>query len=239
MTSKQFITDAELHQHLRRTLHAVAATIAEPPSTATSAAPHRRGRRILLGLGAIAVAAPLAAGGLFGLGPEYVDELPPGNVITTGILDGERYWMVESFHRDSCGQLMPGVELVVEERNIIGQEWSTTGYSYGEPIEVARNGLEVRVCGYDTTQALADPAVSFSSGAQVGDAMIWIYAVHPDVTALRVTIDGAAQAVPVHPVDAAGYALIELPESTKSYIVDLLINDDVVPGSRKTRDLHR
>jgi hypothetical protein len=63
---------------------------------------------------------------------------------------------------------MPGVELVVEERNIIGQEWSTTGYSYGEPIEVASNGREVRVCGYDTTQALADPAVSFSSGAQVG-----------------------------------------------------------------------
>ena len=192
-----------------------------------------------MGLGSIAVAAPLAAGGLVGFGPEYVDELPPSNVITTGILDGERYWMAESFHRDSCGQLMPGVELVVEKRNIIGQEWSTTGYSYGDPIEVARNGREVRTCGYDTTQALANPAVSFSSGAEVGDAMIWIYAVHPDVTALRVTIDGTTKAVPVHAVDAAGYALIELPEATQSYTVDLLIQDDVVPGSRETRYLHR
>ena len=69
--------------------------------------------------------------------------------------------------------------------------------------------------------------------------MIWIYAVHPDVTALRVTIDGATEEVPVYPVDTAGYALIELPEATESYTVDLLINDDVVPGSRETRDLHR
>jgi len=238
MTSNQF-TDAELDHHVRRTLQAVAATIAEAPSTARSAALRRRGRRILLGLGAIAVAAPLAAGGLIGFGPEYVDELPPGNVITTGILDGERYWMVESFHQDSCGQPMPGVELVVEKQNIIGQEWSTTGYSYGEPIARARNGREMRTCGYDTSQALANPAISFSSGAQVGDAMIWVYAVHPDVTALRVTIDGATEEVPVYPVDAAGYALIELPEATESYTVDLLINDDVVPGSRETRDLHR
>ena len=238
MTEKH-ITDSDLDLHLRRTLQAVAATVQEVPDVAASTRRHRRGRRMLLGLGSIAIAVPLTTGAIALFGPEHVDQLPPGDVIVAGDIDGERYWMVESFHRDVCGQLMAGVEVVVEERNLIGDEWSTTGYSYGEPLPPSNDGGEVGRCGYDPTEALSNPALSFSGGTKVGDAFLWVYAVHPDVTAVRVIMDGVTQDEPVHPVDGAGYALIELPEGTSSYTVELLMGSDVVPGSKETQEVPR
>ncbi len=222
----QQLTELELDQHLRRTLRAVAATV-EAEARATPRPRRRPRRRLMVGLGAIAVAAPLAAGAVIGFGPEYVDQIPPDNVIVAGSVDGDRYWMVESFHTDACDQPTPGVELVVEQSNIIGREWNTQGVSYGE--------TPASGCGQDVSDALADPSLSYSGGSFVGDTFLLLYAVHPDVTAVRVTTDSATQEVEVHRLDGAGYAVFEVPPETTQYTVELLIDGDVVPGSTQTR----
>lgn len=220
--TKQHLTERELDEHLRRTLHAVAATVdGKPAGTRESARRHRLGRRLSIGLGAGAVAIPLAAGALFGMGPEYVDELPPKNVLVAGSADGSRYWMVESFHKDPCGPV-PGVELVAEENNFIGREWNTVGVTYG---------TEGAGCGFDVAQALTDPALTYSAATFVGDAFIRAVAVHPDVTAVQLTFDGTTKTIRVHPVDGAGYALLELPPGTSHYSFELVAQGHVVPDS--------
>jgi len=69
----------------------------------------------------------------------------------------------------------------------------------------------------------------------VGDTFLLLYAVHPDVTAVRVTTDSATQEVEVHRLNGAGYAVFEVPPETTQYNVELLIDGDVVPGSTQTR----
>jgi hypothetical protein len=66
--------------------------------------------------------------------------------------------------------------------------------------------------------------------------MVWIWAVHPDVTGVRITADGDVQELPVHAVDGAGYALFEAPKDIETYTAELLVNADVVPGSA---EVHR
>lgn len=231
MTNTQ-LTEPELDQRLRTTLRAVAATVADEPT----AAPQRRrpGRRVMIGLGAVAIAVPLAAGAFYGVGPEYVDKLPPDNVIVAGSIGGSRYWVFESSRTDECGKPVPGVELGVEEHNLLGQEWNTSGHSYGEPRPYGRGGRLGR-CGNDVSEALADPALSYSSGTFVGDAFVRVFAVHPDITAVRLTIDGATQDVGVHRVDGAGYSVVEVPPDSTQFTVELLIDGEVVPDSEETR----
>jgi hypothetical protein len=224
MTNKQ-LGDQDLDHHLRTTLTAVAATVRAEEST-SPAARHRR-RRIMVGLGALAIAAPVAASAVIGIGPEYVDKIPPDNVIVAGSVDGNRYWMVEMTRKVGCEQPPPGVEFIIEDSNVLGREWNTSGAAYGEPLGSG--------CRYDTSEALADPALSYSGGRFVGETFVRPYAVHPDVTALRVTIDGSTEEIDVHPVDGAGYAIFEVPPDSAQYTVELLIEDEVVPGSKETR----
>lgn len=224
-------TDPELDQHLRRTLRAVASTVEEAPSTVTQKPRSRR--RLLVGLGAVLVAVPLAAGAIIGIGSEYVNKMPPDGVIVTGSIDGNRYWMVEAFHTDDCDNVEPGVEIVIDDSNILGQEWNTMGHSYGEPRFLPGGGW----CGYDVSDALADPALSYASGVFVGDAFLRSGAVHPDITAVRATIDGSTQEVAVHPRNGAGYYVLEVPADATAYTVELLIDGDVVPGSKEGRTL--
>lgn len=219
-------SELELDEHLRRTLRAVAATV----EAGSIAAPKRRrtGRRVMVGLGAAAVAVPLAAWAVVGVGPEYVDEIPPDNPIVTGSVDGSRYWMVEAFHKDDCGKPFPGVELVVEDRNIIGREWDTHLITYGN--------LAMEGCRYDPpSNRGAEPSRWDSSAALVDGTFVWVAAVHPDVTGVRVTIDGSSEEVEVHPVDEAGYAVYEVPEDIMTYTVEVLVDGEVVPGSAETR----
>ncbi len=232
MTTKH-LTEPELDQHLRRTLQAVAATIDGEPT----AAPKRRrlGRRTMVGLGAVTIAVPMAAGAFYGVGSEYVDKIPPDNVIVAGSIDENRYWLVESSSTDDCGNPEPGAELVVEDRNILGREWNTLGITYGDPRIVRRGGQIMGWCGYDVSDALADPARSDSGGSFVDDTFLLRYAVHPAVTALRVTIDGSTQRIEVHSLNGAGYAIFEVPADSAQYTVELLIDGEVVPGSRETR----
>ena len=80
---------------------------------------------------------------------------------------------------------------------------------------------------------LRDPSLYNDGGAQVGDSFVWLWAVHPDVTGVRITLpDGTVEDLPVHPVDGAGYAVYEVPH-VDGYIAELVIGDDVVPGSRE------
>jgi hypothetical protein len=48
---------------------------------------------------------------------------------------------------------------------------------------------------------------------------------------VRITADGSSQDLPIYAIDGAGYALYELPEGLTTYTAELLIGDDVVPGS--------
>jgi len=223
--TNQRLTEPELDQHLRHTLRAVAAMVDGEPEVAQRT--RRPLRRTLVGLGALAVAVPLTAAAIVGVGPEYVDAQPPHNVIVAGSIDGQRYWMVQSFHTDACDQPVPGVETVVADQNIFGQEWDTHGISYGEP----RAGG----CGYDVSSSLADPSLSYSDGSFVGDTLVEVYAVHPDVTSVLVTVDGSTRNVEVYPLGGAGYALFEVPPGSAQYTVELSIDGHVVPGSRETR----
>ena len=58
-----------------------------------------------------------------------------------------------------------------------------------------------------------------------------MWAVHPDVTAVRITADDYTEDLPVYPVDGAGYALFEIPKDMHEYTAELLIDGRVVPGS--------
>lgn len=225
-------TRDSVEDQIRQTLHAVAQTVTETPTpeAAPAAAPHRaRGRRRRkwsLVAGAAVLPAAVAAATLVHTGPEYVDTIPANTVIVRGDLGGDRYLLAET-RRTECGRPATGVELVEEDENLLGSEWNTTGVEYGE-----RTGD----CGVDTSRYLANPAMYNDGGTPVGDSFVWLWAVHPDVTAVRVTSGGSSEDLPVHAVDGAGYALYEIPAGLRSYTAELLIGDEVVPG---TTEVHR
>lgn len=221
------LSTEDLEQRVRHTLHTVAATVPETElSTAarsTATGRSRRGWRI--GLGAVALAVPLAMGAaaLVRQGPEYVDTIPKEDIIATGSVDGSRYVLFETRRINRCDQPATGVELAEEKENLIGSEWSTIGSEYGEPTE----------CGsVATDRYLRNPALYDDGGTEVGDgSFVWLWAVHPDVTTVRITADGYTKDLPVYAVDGAGYAIFEIPKGIREYTAELLIDGQVVPGS--------
>ncbi len=187
----------------------VAATVTETaPERATGEGTPRRPwwrSRIALGIGVIAVPVALAAGAYVQQGSEYVRTLPPESIIVEGSVDGSTYLLVETWRTDSCDQPVDGVELIEEDENLIGSEWNTIGEVYGE-----HRGLDD--CGMATERYLTNPALYNDGGSQVGDSFVWLWAVHPDVTAVRITLpDGTVEDLAPHRVDGAGYALYEVP----------------------------
>lgn len=227
-----------LEKRLRHALRTVADSVTEddlPAKTRTSVVrrPQRR-RRIAVGVGLIAVPVMLVTGTAAAIvrqGPEYVDTIPPQDVVMRGSVDGSRYLLIESGRTDACGQPVTGVELVEEKKNILGSEWSTTGHEYGEHTETD--------CGHvnDTARYLKDPALFNDSGAEVGDTFVWVYAVHPDVTAVRITAGGATTDLEVYEVDGAGYAAFEIPRAMNEYTSELLIDGRPVPGSEEVQQV--
>lgn len=224
---------------LRHTLHTVADTLTEDDfieaGTDTTRKPHRR-RRILVGLGAVAIPVVLAAGAgaaILREGPEYVDTIPPQDIVMRDSVDGSRYLLIESDRTDECGQPITGVELVEEKKNLLGSEWNTTGYEYGEYAETD--------CGYvnDTSRYLKNPALFNASGAEVGDSFVWVYAVHPDVTSVRITSAGYTKDLDVYEVDGAGYAAFEVPQDMDEYTSELAIDGQIVPGSQEEQKAPR
>lgn len=223
------LSDDELAAQIRATLTAVADSAERAPSKRR---PRRRARRILVASTATAIVAGTAAAAVsFGTGSEYVDRLPPDHVIATGDVGRDQYWLVESFHHDRCGDRIPGVELVVESRNARGQEWNTTGDTYGE--------LDPDACHVDTTGWLADPARWRAGGQLVDGTMLEVVSAHPDVTAIRVTMDGRTRTYPAYAQDGARYAIFEVPPGIDAYTLSVVIGDEVVPGSTQTREIRR
>lgn len=214
--------DTTLEDRIRDTLRTVAGTVTE------EGLPQRRGHRrrtwSIVG-GAVAVPVLLAAGAYVRTGPEYVDAIPPSTIVAEGDVDGARYLLVES-RRTECGRPVTGVELVEEDENLLGSEWNTIGSRYGEYVGSDR-------CTFSTERFLANPALYDDSGTTVGDSFVWLWAVHPDVTAVRITADGVTEDLEVHPVDGAGYALYEVPKGLDTYTAELVVDGQVVPGSRE------
>ena len=220
----------EIERRVRDALFAVAETVTE--HSAAPARPARRSKRrwrIGLGLGAVAVPLVFAASAFVRQGPEYVDTIPPETIVLEGSVDGSRYLLVESRRTDRCGRPVTGVELVEERENLLGSEWSTTGTAYGEPNECE---------SYEATaRYLADPSLYDDGGTIVGNTMVWTWAVHPSVTAVRVAADDYVKDLPVHRVDGAGYALFEVPKEQRDFTAELLIGATVVPGSSETHSV--
>lgn len=223
-----------LDERLRRTLHAVADAM---PEAAPAATPRRSRKRTALLLAALVV--PLAAAG-YVLGAEYVDEIPPRNPLLTGDAHGERYWLIPGRVKDDCGVKISAVELVVEEWNTVGQEWMTSSVGYGDPVvhmigtptvsplpgggEV-REGMSRR-CGVDESAYLADPA-RFGSGHVLLDGdRIYQLAMHPTVTAIRVTTprgtETLATITPPDRPDGPRYVAFDVPDSSAVIEVTLL-----------------
>jgi hypothetical protein len=223
-------THDSMEDQIRHTLHTVAQTVTEttqPPAAPGSVPDRTRGSRrrkwaLIAGAGAVAVPLTLAAAAYVQSGREYVDTIPANTIIVEGEIDGDRYLLVET-RRTECGEPVTGVELVEEDENLLGSEWNTIGEQYGE-----RSGDP---CSLDTSRYLANPALYNDGGTAVGNSVVWLWAVHPDVTAVRITSEGSSEDLPIYTVDGAGYALYEVPEGLTTYTAELLIGDDVVPGS--------
>lgn len=225
------LDDAELDRRLRATLSALAATVTEEsvaektPAGRSAARRRRRTRRrwgIGLGIGLAAVPVTLAAGAVLHQGGEYVVAIPPERIVVEGSVGGSDYVLFETDRVDSCGRRTAGVELMEKDENIVGDEWNTSGSTYGEPDD--------RGCYRMTERLLADPSLYTDGGTEVGDAFVWIWAVHPDVTEVHVSGGGRAEVLPVHRVDGAGYALAELPGSGSDLDVTLVVGGREVPG---------
>ena len=227
------LTTEEVEQRVRHTLRAVAATVSqtEPSPAGASTEPRRVRRRwrIGLGLGAVAIPLVIAASAFVRQGPEFVDTIPESDIIATGSVDGSRYLLIENTRTDRCGAPVTGVELVEESENLVGSEWNTSGMQYGE------ESADPASCEVATDRYLADPALYNDGGTRVGDSFVWLWAVHPDVTTVRITADGYTEDLPVYSVDGAGYALFEIPADLHEYTAELLIDREVVPGSREAQ----
>lgn len=221
---------------VRSTLHTVAETVTEDAfahaGRPAEARKPRWKKRIALGVGVLTlIPAGMATATIVNVpGDEYVEPIPHERVVASGSVDGSRYLLIESNRTDECGNPVTGVELFDVSKNPAGSEWNTTGYEYGEYVD--------KPCGYvnDASRYLTDPALFNASGAQVGDSMVWVYAVHPDVDTVRITSgDDFTKELQVHPVDGAGYAPFEIPDGMTEYTSELLIDGQVVPGSEQER----
>lgn len=228
-------TDAALATRLRTTLTAVAATVtADEDQLAAPVrkqpAPTRVSRRRIAVVAAGGVATlSVAAFGYAKIGPEYVTELPPPNLITAGEEDGIDFWLVPSFHPDNCGRGrdMPGVEIVLSANNTVAGEWHSTGFAYGEPDE---SGANLGCTTWDQQRWLADPTRAALGATRLdGDDSPWFEhaAVHPSVTTLVVTTPGEpVETVHTHPradaPDGPRYAAWGLPADVTEARIELL-----------------
>lgn len=227
-----------METRLRHDLGAVAGTLDvehfSPSGWPAVAARPRRRWRLALGVGALAVPVALAAGALVQQGPEYVDTIDPDRIVATGSVDGSRYLLVESDRTDACGNPVTGVELVEERENLLGSEWNTSGYEYGEHVETGCGGAV-----NDASRYLEDPSLFSDSGVEVGDSFVWVYAVHPEVDTVRITSGDYTEDLRVHEVDGAGYAPFEVPKKMDTWISELFIDGQPVPGSVEEQQVLR
>jgi hypothetical protein len=237
---RRTLTDLELEEHIRRTLTTVAATVPEGPaqdalpgSAPPLVAPDRRlrrGRRVLVAAGVAAVALALAAFVHAHIGPEYVDKLPPDDVLQTVSADGDVYWLVPSVHRDPCGRRQPGVEVVSRSRNLVGREWSTAGLVYGGDIRMDQRGCvqSGELDGWIDNPGRASIGYQRAGTGEDGDWLATIGA-HPTARQLVVTWAGGklgqitTNALPNDPTGPR-YAVVVVPKNVRHF--DLTLYND-------------
>jgi hypothetical protein len=225
--------DDRLDERLRRTLAAVAATVHEEPAMGPAPAPARprRRRRLLVGVGVTIAAIPLAAAALVRFGPEYVDRIPPPNPIISGSIDGERYWVVDGRENPRCAGAPSGIELIAEEHNIVGQEWSTIGSVFGAPTA---NG-----CAQVRTDEPPSHTYYSDGGLVVGEGMLWLGALHPDVDEVLVSLDqGEPFDAETFEHEGGTYFLLEVPPDTATFTVGYLVDGEVVGPPAGERSEH-
>lgn len=226
-------SDRELGQHLRRTLAAVAATVTEVPLPYAEqpARPPKRRRRLVVGVGAGLAAVPLAAAAVVGFGPEHVDRLPPADPIVTGSIGGEQYWIVDGRDFSECEGHPSGVEVIAEDSNIVGQEWNTVGYRFGEPDEWG--------CAPVTADEPPANTYYYDGGQVVGDGMLWAGALHPDIDEVKVSFDGATSFdAETFTHEGGNYFAVEVPSGTATLTVDYLTDGRVVAPPAGETDQH-
>jgi hypothetical protein len=217
------VHDDQLDERLRRTLAAVAATVHEEATGEPGPAPERskRRRRLLVGAGATIAAIPLAAAGVVGFGPEYVDRIPPANPIVSGTIDGERYWVVDGREIPRCAGFPSGIELIAESHNIVGQEWNTVGAFFGPPT---RDG-----CAPRRTTVPPEHTYDADGGLRIGDGMVWMGALHPDVDEVRVSLNGGEPfEVDILEHEGGTYYLFEVPPGTDAFTLEHLVDGEVL-----------
>lgn len=228
-------SDREMDQHLRRTLAAVAATVTEAPASQVQepAGRSRRRGRLLLGVGAGLAAVPLAAAAVVGFGPEHVDRLPPANPIVSGSIADEKYWVVDGRDFPQCEGHPSGIEVIAEDSNIVGQEWNTVGYRFGEPTEK-----------WDCAPLVPNepPAHTYyyDGGQKIGDGMLWAGALHPDIDQVKVSLDGAAPFnADTFEHEGGTYFALEVPPGTATFTVDFMVDGQLVAPPDGDTNQHR
>ena len=145
---------------------------------------------MLLASAGLAATLGLAAAG-YGFLPPH-----PETAVFSGTIEGHRWWVQPFTQPDACGGTAPlwGTSTISDASNWPGKEISYGAVLYGEPVSTDRG-----VCAGDTAAWLEDPtkitsALSFlSNGGEPGVATAWSVLVAPDVTAVRVSIDGNVQ----------------------------------------------
>ncbi|MYS80501.1 hypothetical protein [Embleya scabrispora] len=197
--------------------------------TKPTARPARRPRSrlalggVLLGTAALATAAFTYAA--VNSGPEYVDHLPDdATAIQHGKIDGVQYWLVPNRPPGICdANPRPGVELISEAQNKVGEQWMTFTIDYGDTVQTPRPGTPpgmIHICDerIDESAWLADPSrwERFATRLTDGGRPVVMTAVHPGVTAIVVVApDGTRTETPTaaRPDRPNGprYALAPLP----------------------------
>lgn len=230
------LADHDLEDRLRRTLNAVAQTVGTTGwRTATTAGPAgdqptvRRGprRKTVVGAAGLGVTTVLlAAGAVISSNPDVVTQLPPEDVLQSGAVDGDTWYMVPARLRDLCGRRFPGVEVLLASRNVINvNEAHSGGMSY-------REHDMVHGCARPAGPAdLLDPrviSIGFMNTEHDAEDGVWVgtIGVHPDVTSIVVTSPGdepqRRRTVAV-PSDPAGprYTVFSVPYEDRSYSLAL------------------
>jgi hypothetical protein len=223
-------SDLELDQHLRRTLAAVADTVHEEPGRAPAATSRSRRRRLLVAAGVSIAAVPLAAAAVVNFGPEYVDEIPPPDPIISGSIDGERYWVVDGRVPDRCEGSPSGIELIAEENNLVGREWNTSGAFFGEPT--------VNGCAPTQGQGLPEDSYYSDGGIVVGDGMLWMGELHPDVDEVRADLGSESVDVETFEHEGGRYYLLEVPPGTTTFTVEYVVDGQVLAAPSGERAEH-
>jgi|JI10StandDraft_1071094.scaffolds.fasta_scaffold101119_3 hypothetical protein len=251
--------DTALVEHLRRTLHAVARTVADDgqASTLASAIPFVERSRRKPAKKNIAIAAAMAVAGL-GLvawntfDDGEIEHIPTEAALMQGSTDGFDWWLVPSEaigHTNPCDVPFPGVEMVSSSTNKPGQEWNTGGVNYGKNIldNQAPEG------GGTFTYDCSNPQSEFDKAAWLDDPTLmsvgftrlgrnddpdspWgaFAAMHPTIDLINVIVDGETIDTIdtiTKPNDPGGvrYAGFTIPSDVCTFRLDYLQADAQTP----------